>query len=42
MNNNLKTKIKLIIPEILWNPIYINTNKTSKSVKKLILSSIKN
>ena len=42
MNNNLKNKIKLIIPEILWNPIYINTNKTSKSVKKLIGSSIKN
>jgi ubiquinone/menaquinone biosynthesis C-methylase UbiE len=42
MYDNFKKKIKLLIPEILWNPIYINTNKTSKSVKKLIGSSIKN
>jgi SAM-dependent methyltransferase len=42
MYNNFKKKIKPLIPEILWNPIYINTNNTSKSVKKLIGFSIKN
>ena len=41
MAEYLKEKIKLLIPEILCNPIYINTNYTSKSLKKLISYSIK-
>ena len=39
MNYNLIKKIKSIIPEIIWNPIYIHSHKTSRSIKKLIFNS---
>lgn len=39
MNYNLIKKIKSMIPEIIWNPIYIHSHKTSRSIKKLIFNS---
>lgn len=39
----LKKKLKSLIPEIIWNPIYIVNYKLSLAVKKIILrSNIKN
>ena len=38
MNSTFVNKIKLIIPQIIWNPIYITIYKTKKSVKKLIFN----
>ena len=39
MNFNYTKKIKSLIPEIIWNPIYINVHKTSKIVKKSIINA---
>jgi SAM-dependent methyltransferase len=39
MNLNLSKKIKSVIPQIIWNPIFINVYKTSNSVKQLIINS---
>lgn len=39
MNHKFPKKIKSMIPEIIWNPIFLNVYKTRNSVKNLIINS---
>ena len=39
MNYILIKKIKSLIPEIIWNPIFIGINKMTNAVKKIILNT---